>query len=503
VILGVAALGCLASGSAAASEIEVRGTLLCRPQGDPRRERPLDSACVIVEPVGRPAAAQVLDEAGFFRIRITERDLDRMLVLRVHHGGTTVDLIRTYLDSRRLRGDLDRYVLDARVIPGDCESFSCSPGEALAVQDSLRAVLARTSPPRDEESRWYSKPGWSWLAATLPAALLAGAAGGGDEPPGETCPGDSLVSTSVETLDVTGTSTSTLGPGDWPAFAREASSPALGRSITSWQADGELALWNPSALALGRGHGASIGFGAPLEARGAAWAVGRVPVARGARLPLAVAVAYAERGADRDVDARLSDGSVLRRETDHRESLLTLGLGVSPRPAFALGATLRRHSVRFEELESVERTTRTCVTADSRIYDRVTNRVSWREHDSSEIGFDVGATWDPSPAHRVAAVALDAGGGSDRRTAVLGYELYAGRLRAGLETSVRDREAEIAGGLSLRVADSLSLDAGAGSRFETLQAGVDARKGRFTMRLRVRSDEYESGSYGAGLAFVF
>jgi hypothetical protein len=105
VLLVVLAFLALAAGTAVAAdrEIELRGTLLCRVDGDARRERPIDSQMLIVAPVGYEEAAEVIGEAGLFRVKVPESYIDHQVILRIHRGMEEIHSLSIFLDAARVK----------------------------------------------------------------------------------------------------------------------------------------------------------------------------------------------------------------------------------------------------------------------------------------------------------------------------------------------------------------------------------------------------------------
>src|SRR5262249_33730269 len=131
-----------ARAAATGRDIELRGTLLCRVQGDPRRERPGDAGLVVIEPVGHPERAEVLGEAGLFRIRVPAEVIEHQIFLKVHGGSESVQMIQASIEPGRLRrwGDQFVYPLGSYTLTGRCEDLDGDPALALQLRDQIRST---------------------------------------------------------------------------------------------------------------------------------------------------------------------------------------------------------------------------------------------------------------------------------------------------------------------------------------------------------------------------
>ncbi|TPW06598.1 MAG: hypothetical protein FD129_2658, partial [bacterium] len=220
--------------AAADRDIELRGTLLCRVDGDARRERPIESQMLIVEPVGHPPGAEVIGEAGLFRVRVPQAFIDRQVILRIHQGREEVHSLTIFLDAARVKQVGDRRVcqLGAFPLPGACDDRSGTAAEAVMIRDEIRRATGSTATVSAPGGPRLWQGGVVAVLAGAGAAALGGAAGGSDGDPGGILPG-------VESE-----------PTDWPLFQQFCASPALGRTVTTRRDPGEAALWNPSALVL-------------------------------------------------------------------------------------------------------------------------------------------------------------------------------------------------------------------------------------------------------------
>ncbi|HEX7878704.1 MAG TPA: hypothetical protein VF720_04810, partial [Candidatus Eisenbacteria bacterium] len=167
---------------AAEREIELRGTLLCRVDGDARRERPIETQMLIVSPVGHEEAAEVIGEAGLFRVKVPESYIDHQVILRIHRGMEEIHSLSLFLDAARVKQVGDRRVcqLGAFPLPGSCNDHSGTAAEAVMYRDEIRKGGAA------EPVHAAYKPKL-WQGGAVAALVGAGAAalGGGSNPPGD------------------------------------------------------------------------------------------------------------------------------------------------------------------------------------------------------------------------------------------------------------------------------------------------------------------------------
>ena len=460
-----------------------------------------------MEPVDHPRGTEIVSEGGFFQVQLPSTWIDRPLLLRLYHGPQEFDLIRAFLEARRVRDAGDRYVytLRAHRLSLACERLDCDPANAIEVRDSLRVQFA-AAPDTDESAKVWGK---AVAVGAGAAALLVGVAatassGGGDDPPFPPPP-DSLVSVTADTLEIRDQRISGLPPGEWPSFARLGSSPAIGRTVTSERSPGEAAIWNPSALASRRRTGFYADVGEPREFRIVGFFNLATPQSAKVRLKGVLTLGFLGFRADRETELLFEDGSRTEAELPREESLAFVGAGLSLGKHFSLGATLQAHEGKFAVADSLIRTTRTFASGRVEVSESLETTVFTHEEVDANLSF----TWDPGPRHRVAVTLFNVLGseaiGSDGeprslREAAAGYAFFWDYIHVGGELDWRDGgELDVAAGVNVRPNAYTGLDLGGGTRYNTVQAGIDFYFWRARLNFRVRWDDFDSPAVTGGL----
>jgi hypothetical protein len=314
-------------------------------------------------------------------------------------------------------------------------------------------------------------------------------------------PDDPIVGIEEDVFDLRTEKTLNLQPGDWLAYARQSSSPALGRTVTSWNDPEETALWNPSALVSDRTGGLAFVFGSPTEMRMSARM--RVPshmTERAAWMPRVVTLGFVQYREDRDVRLTLESGPLLKAGVTHEETLGLLGLGFALGRNVSAGLSVHTYLQRLDSVDGALRTVRTYADG-ARTY-RFTTRepvTHWERADEGDV--DLSLTWDVSPFHRIAVVGMNLGGSEairgdgtavPLREAILGYSWRRDVWRAGAEVTSSDDGASVAAGVNWRFRKGLALDVAGGSRFGTVQGGLDVYIWKVESKCRFRYDETEA-----------
>jgi hypothetical protein len=469
-------------------ELELRGTLLCRTEGDARRERPMDAHYLVIEPVGYPGNTEMLGEAGLFRVRVPYDDVvDHQIVLKIYRGSESVDVIQAFIEPGKVRrmGDKFYYPLTSHVLPGRCEDMVGNADLALAFRDQLR-MSAITA---DRGAGGISKPAAGGIVATLlgAGAYAASAATGSSAQ----FKGNNLVP-----------ETSPIVPGDWPVYSQFSSSPALGRTLTSFRHFGEAAFWNPSVMVRQPGHHLSASGGMRNEWRAAG--AYRIPYRSGDVSPFLPRVVTAgfngyiwSKEVELGVPGIVSD----LLENHHEERSIHVGLGFELSPDVSFGVNLHDYRQHFGVVETVDQVDE---NEEDVAFD---NRIRRARQD-----VDLGLTWDPSSEFRVALATYSVGGSealnADNREVplargVIGAAWIRDRFSAGAEVGMNAGRIPVAVGLNYKVTPWLGLDLSAADRYDTFQTGLDFTPGRFRGTFRVRWDDYESGALhlGAGMGW--
>src|SRR5262249_27922946 len=128
VAIPVLVIGTLLASIASAKprDLELRGTILCRQEGDPRRERPTDPRGLVIEPVGYAVSAEMVGDGGFFRVRVPYDLLDHEVLLRIYNGNEQIDMMTVFLETAKVKKVADKFIysLSAHVLPGRCEELN-------------------------------------------------------------------------------------------------------------------------------------------------------------------------------------------------------------------------------------------------------------------------------------------------------------------------------------------------------------------------------------------
>jgi hypothetical protein len=466
---------------AAADDIELRGTLLCRVQGDARRERPIESQLLVIEPVGHPQGAEVIGEAGLFRLRIPEAYVDRQLILRVHHGREEVHAMTIFLDAGRVRRVGDRKVcqLGAYTMPGACEDRSGTAAEAVSLRDEIRqgggGVTQADAGPR------VPKPIWG---GGLAAAIGGGIAGLAGSSSGADFTDQGIAGTGPEPR-----------PDNGPLYTQFCTTPLLGRTLTSRRGVDEAALWNPSALVFAPGGHLAVAYGEENDLR--ASAAVSLPVASSAPawMPRTAHIGFhGFLGDDERVIEHPSPGDRTDREIENHDLMGTAGLGWRLGPEVAAAVAFRGY---WQKRGTIDRVT---IVGEPPIVNE-----DVQEHASR--GVDVSLTWDARTDLRFAAATYSLFGGEYQDSiggrvplsrGVLGASWSSGRWAVGAETGLNTGDLTVALGIDYRATHWLGLSVAGGSRWDVLQAGADVTLGPVTGRARIRRDTFEkpAGQFG-------
>lgn len=482
----MAALALLSALPAAAADIELRGTLLCRVEGDARRERPIESQLLVIEPVGHPQGAEVIGEAGLFRLRVPEEYLDRQLILRVHHGREEVHAMTIFLDAGRVRRFGDRKVcqLGGYTIPGACDDRTGTAAEAVSLRDTIRQGGAGASQAAAKPR--LPKPIWGGGVAAVVGGGIAALAGGGSSAPFNEQGITDLLSEPH--------------PDNGPLYAQFGTTPLLGRTLTSRRGEDEAALWNPSALVFAPGPHLAVGYGEENDLRAsAAWPL---PVSDSSPcwVPRRVHVGFhGYLGDDEITLGQPGVGEVTERTLENHDLMGTVGLGWRFGPDVAAAAAFRGYWQKHGIQETTTRPNGSVVMGDY-----------VREHDSK--GLDLSLTWEARSDFRFAAATYSLFGGEFEDSVggriplsrgVLGASWTPGRWSIGAETGLNTGDLTVALGVDYRATPWLGLSVAGGSRWETLQAGADLTLGPVTGRARIRRDSFERPAGHVGLVLRY
>ncbi len=466
-------------------EIELRGTLLCKVEGDDRREKALDGHYLVVVPEGYPQSSEVLDEAGFFRLRLPSSCVDQHVVLRVLHGSEDVHLMRVLVERGRLRkfGDRSLYQLGAASLPGRCEDYAASQAEALALRDRLRRS-ADTLGVASREGGGISKPVVGGVLGTVLTGL------GFLVAPSSAEAGSKIQISAPER-------TYGMPPGDWPLYTQFSSSPGLGRTLTPIRAVDEAVFWNPSALVRQVGHRLTVSGGERDEYRVSG--VYQLPVAGASFLvPRTVSAGYLGY-LDTKTKTETLENRIDVNDIYNNEQMFFAGLGFAPARDVAFAVNVNEYRQKFgSEIRSTNSVSGKTVSGGSVIRETVRD-------------VDLSLTWDARHDLRLAAAAYHVGGTEAKnhedqdvalQRGVLGASWVRGKLLVGGEFGMNTGDLGGSLGLNYRVTDWLGLDLSGGTRFETIQAGVDLHRGPFTGRFRVRTDDRQDTAvqFGMGIA---
>ena len=490
------ALATLLWGQVRAGEVELRGTLLCRPEGDPSRERPAHRCFLVVEPVGHPVGSEIVGEAGIFRVRVPKHWIDRQVFLKIRRGyDQVVDVFPVFLEVGRARRTGEKYVysLGAYPLPVECESLACDIDLAMQVREWLQHG------PTDSTRRAVEvSPARRALA--IPAAFLASGfifRGSPDDAPLPSPP-DSVISISAESLDVRVESIRSVQPGDWLAYARLASSPYLGRVVTSLRGPDEAVFWNPSAVLRTVGSGFTLGGGMRREMRGAAWfhLSGEDDPTLVPRLATLGMLGYF---GGQDVELVLEDGRRVDVDLTHVELVLIGGLAFALSERASLGMSLRNFRQRVDQIEFFRRTVTVDAEGDtSTVEALVTHRAR-----TNNLDADLSLSIDVSSRVRVGAAVYGVGNSKALgprgeavalREGVLGALWHRGRVQLGGQCELGGGHVEVSSGISIRATNTIGIDIGAGSRFQAAAAGFDFSAGGVTARVRVRRDRFQDSA---------
>jgi hypothetical protein len=443
------------SSAAAARDVELRGTLLCRDGHDPLRERPADLPCILVRSDQYPRTVELVESSGLFRLRLPSSAADRPLVIRVFRGENEIHAFRQHIEPARFvrTGDVDVFSVGSHLLPQSCEELSCTLDMGLAGREQLLAAAPASSGNRRKLA--------TFLAPVLLLVPGAFAAGGG---------GQSNTSLVPDLRDY-----DLLDPGTWPEFARATASPAIGRTLTSPRHPEATALWNPSALALDSRSGLSMGAGSMNSVRASGWVTSPESWREESTLaPRVLSVGF----------TRYSSNGVIGIGTDAQpfdmeEELFLAGIGFGFGTRVGASASLRHHVIRDEGASDDGLATLQKIT-----------------------DFDVATTVEATPWLRVAAagyalrgVETDeefAGEPINPRTFVVGAGFSHTFLNVGVETSVDDEGAHVAAGASFHPFGPILVDVGGGSRDHSIQMGLESVLGPARLGFRVRQDELDA-----------
>jgi hypothetical protein len=480
VVLSALLASLLLAGPAAAGDIELRGTLLCRVEGDARRERPIESQLLVIEPVGHPQGAEVIGEAGLFRLRVPEEYVDHQLILRVHHATEEVHSMTIFLDAGRVRRVGDRKVcqLGAYTIPGSCEERTGTAAEAVSLRDQIRQGAGTTQAAARPR---LPKPVWGGGVAAVVGGGIAALAGGSS---GADFTDQGIAGTGLEPR-----------PENGPLYSQFCTTPLLGRTLTSRRGEDEAALWNPSALVFAPGGHLAVAYGEENDLRASASLPLPVAASAPAWVPRTAHVGFhGFLGDDERVIEHNTPGDRTNREIENHDLMGTAGFGWRLGPEVAASVAFRGY---WQKRGTIDRTT---LSGEPPV---VVTDV--REHASR--GVDVSLTWDARSDIRFAAATYSLFGGEFEDSAgqhvplsrgVLGASWNAGRWAIGAETGLNTGDLTVALGIDYRATPWLGLSVAGGSRWETLQAGADVTLGPVTGRARIRRDTFEkpAGHFG-------
>jgi len=371
------------------------------------------------------------------------------------------------------------------------------PVEPLASPSRGRAGEGADHSPAGEMRGTAS----SALLGGVMVAALSGFVAYDDEDEPRALPNDPLVDTEVDEFELHDEKTLNLAPGDWIAYARESSSPALGRATTSWSDPEETALWNPSANVFDSHGGLAFTFGSPTEMRMSA--LMRVPeraTDKAAWVPRIVTLGFLQYRDDRDVRLDLESGPVVKASFTHEETIGVLGLGFALGERVALGANVHTYLQRMDLADGSQRTIHT-YDDGSGTYQFTTQDplTHWERVDESDV--DLSLTWNAGSSHRVALVGTNLAGSEalrgdgsvvSLREAIVGYGWRSGRLRAGAEVTNSEEGSSVAAGANWLFRRGLAFDVAGGTRFGTVQGGVDVYIWKIQSKCRFRYDETEA-----------
>jgi hypothetical protein len=439
----------------------------------------------VLEPVGYPGNAEMLGEAGLFRIRVPFELLDHEVLLKVYRGDQQVDVLSIFLEPGKVKrfGDKYIYTISSHVLPGRCEDLSGNPDAAIAFRDQLRM---QGTPAPTQAGFGVSKPALSGIVAALLGAgvYAAQAAGAG---------ADDLKN------QINGGPDFPVPPGELSVYSQFSSAPMLGRTTTTFRNYGQAATWNPSLLVHTTGNylSASGGVRNEWQAGGSyrlPWTSESVPFYLPRVLSASFLGVYWE-----DTDLGEPGFALESLEQSVDESSLTVGLGFQASEAVALGVNFRHDEQSFGTVATVGN--------DGIVKSSAQNVVDTRATDSRN-DLDLGLTWDAHEELRVAVTAYSIGGSealdADREEvplsrAVVGGSWIRDRVQLGAEFGMNPGDLNVALGVSYRAHRLLSLDLAGSSRWETIQVGADFTPGPVTGTFRIRWDDREEGAVHLGV----
>jgi hypothetical protein len=155
--------------------------------------------------------------------------------------------------------------------PADALAPSAAPGTSASAFSGGSPPRGRGWNPIEPGSRPHPMEPTDTFAASLAGGAVVAAISGfvayDESSDPRPLPDDPIVGIEEDVFDLRTEKTLNLQPGDWLAYARQSSSPALGRTVTSWNDPEETALCNPSALVSDRTGGLAFVFGSPTEMR--------------------------------------------------------------------------------------------------------------------------------------------------------------------------------------------------------------------------------------------
>ncbi len=459
-------LSLVLAGTAAARDIEVRGTLLCRENYDPLRERPAELPCLLVRADQYPRIVEIVETSGLFRLRIPSNATDRPLVIRVFRGEKEIHAFRVHVEPGRFvrQGDVEVLSVGAHLLPQSCEDLYCTLDVGLAGREALLA-----SAPEESHSRRKIATFLSPVLLLIPGAIAAG--------------GSTDMSAGIG--PVGGGPFDVIQPGTWPEYARATASPAIGRSLTSPRHPDETALWNPSALALDGTSGIAAGWGSMNTFRGSAWYSGPEKWRdRSPFLPRVISAGYTRFS----VNGSWGEGED-ERLFDLEEALFVAGLGFGIGERVGVSGSIRRDEIRDEIPGEDGQITTQDIT-----------------------DFDVAATVDATHWLRLAAAGYALAGEEidddfwnspmNPRTFVVQAAVSWQLMHAGIETSVDDEGGHVAAGASFRPFSQVLIDIGGGSRNHSVQMGFETILGPARIGFRVRQDDFDAFQYHVYTAFT-
>ena len=290
-----------------------------------------------------------------------------------------------------------------------------------------------------------------------------------------------------------------------------ASSPSLGRTLTTDRHPGESALWNASALALDAPGGLSVGAASPRETRGSGYL--RVPrhvSSRSKLVPRVITFGFLQHREDRKVSLQVQGAPDLVTRVTREETIGIVGAGFTPAPGIGFGLGLRTYLGQFETVDTAIRSTLTLDPPAGSPYTEIVRYPGTSRVKVDQSDLDVSLTWDATPGHRFAVAGYylfgseaERGDGEtfSLRETVLGWGWTRDRWQLGAEAGYSSEGADFSAGANWRLAKELALDLGAGSRFQAVQGGVDVYIGSIESQCRVRYDETESTAASVQLGY--